>query len=68
MKALKARQIAQHNSLMSAAWHTAVIPMMKRPPKLKDMLIDDGSKPRQQSREEIIENLKRSFFYYRKDE
>ncbi len=57
MKALRGKQIAEHNSLMSAAWHAAVIPMMKRPPKLKELLVDDGKAQPRQSREEIERNL-----------
>lgn len=34
----------RHNEAMSLAWHTAALPLTKRFPKLKDLLID-GQKP-----------------------
>ena len=30
----------EHNDRMTQAYYTAVIPMMKKPPKLNDLLVD----------------------------
>lgn len=45
----------EHNERMTAAYYTAVIPMMKKPPKLEKLLIKEGPvKPRRQTWQEQL--------------
>lgn len=45
----------EHNDRMTAAYHAAVIPLMKKIPKLEKLLISDGPKEvRRQSVDEQI--------------
>lgn len=37
-------QVTEYNARVEAAWLTAMLPNMKKPPKLKDLLIPDGRK------------------------
>jgi hypothetical protein len=47
--------VREHNERMTAAYYTAVIPMMKKPPKLEKLLMKDGpTKRRRQSWQEQL--------------
>lgn len=46
--------VAERNALTRAAWLTASLPSMKRPPKLADLLIPEGG-PRRRRRKTAAE-------------
>lgn len=36
----------EHNERMTQAWYTAAIPLMKKPPALKDLLVPEDAAPK----------------------
>jgi hypothetical protein len=44
--AARKRLRREHNNRMTQAFYTALLPNMKTPPKLKDLLVDVDAKPR----------------------